>query len=156
MSKHAFHHNRRDVSVCENELPQLMPFRWWTVGFGGYYCFFKQTHVAIDKNKMWRARGNERKRCHVTGMSSSRFSASRESSRHPEFWASFSLCVIASILFILVVFFSQLVSLREKNTGKSHISWENLWFPVKIFPFSSTHWMNVLRQPGSVPVFSLA
>ena len=24
--------------------------------------------------------------------------------------------------------------------GKSHFSWENLWFPVKIFPFLSTHW----------------
>ena len=23
---------------------------------------------------------------------------------------------------------------KEKITGKSHISWENLWFPVKNFP----------------------
>ena len=35
-------------------------------------------------------------------------------------------------------------------TGTSHFSWENLWFPVKIFPFLSTHWSmefpHVLRQ----------
>ena len=31
--------------------------------------------------------------------------------------------------------YSQLIGLREKNTGKSHISWENLWFPVE-FPLS--------------------
>ena len=30
---------------------------------------------------------------------------------------------------------TQLIGLREKNTGKSHISWEHLWFPVD-FPLS--------------------
>ena len=29
----------------------------------------------------------------------------------------------------------QLIGLREKNTGKSHLLWENLWFPVD-FPLS--------------------
>ena len=30
---------------------------------------------------------------------------------------------------------------KGKITGKSHCSWENLWFPVKLFPFLSTHWI---------------
>ena len=29
----------------------------------------------------------------------------------------------------------QLVGLEGKITGKSHVSWENLWFQVKIFPW---------------------
>ena len=30
---------------------------------------------------------------------------------------------------------------KGKNTGTSmNISWENRWFPLKIFPFLSTHW----------------
>ena len=29
---------------------------------------------------------------------------------------------------------------KAKITGHSHISSENLWFPVQIFPFLSTHW----------------
>ena len=32
---------------------------------------------------------------------------------------------------------------REKFRGNSHISWEDMWFPVSIFPFLSTHWIDI-------------
>ena len=40
---------------------------------------------------------------------------------------------------------------KRKITGQSHISWENLWFPVKIFP--STNPLNISTDPS--PAFGV-
>ena len=40
---------------------------------------------------------------------------------------------------------AQLVGLRGKNTGESHISWENLWFPV-IIPLNQPIEWRFLRR----------
>ena len=34
----------------------------------------------------------------------------------------------------------QWIGLREKIAGKPHIYWENIWFPVQIFPWKPIHW----------------
>ena len=43
----------------------------------------------------------------------------------------------------------QWIGLRDnlqENSGKPHVSWENLWFPVKIFPTKPIHWLGNSQQ----------
>ena len=44
--------------------------------------------------------------------------------------------------------------IKGNFTGKPHISWENLWFPVSIFPWKPIHWHIFLIYFPYVPMIS--